>query len=681
MSKKNKNKRHNSSVSVIRTYSLSIRWTYIFLFVFAVLLYSNTFFHDFAFDDSVVITGNKYTKQGTDGIRDLVTKDLFSGIYGTALDLEGGRWRPLTLAMFAIEYELFGENAIPYHIINVLLYGITALVLFMTLLRIFNSHQLVFLNQKIPIGQILAFVTTLLFIAHPIHTEVVANIKSRDEIVSFLFLCISLYFLFRYVLPSNKENNPKYLLVCSALSYFTALLSKENGITFLAVIPIALFLFAQKSIRQSLILTLPFLLMAGIYLVVRTSLVGMIGDRVSDDLTDNPFLKVNFPDLPTPLPFLEKFATICWILLKYILILVFPHPLTSDYAFNEIPAITLANPKAIVSILIHGGLLFYAIKFLIREMNYRKNSTAASQNPFALIFAFAILFHVITISIVSNLFFLIGTNMGERFVYITSLGFCLALAASLVKIFKWDSSIINHPSSFLRAYPLFLILIPYSFKTLTRNSDWKNNETLFTADVKTSTNSANAHYYYANTIFTSHMNDEPSPKRDSIFALAEKEFKRAIEINPYFHYCYYNIGLIWEKLGVPDSAIAWHIKVIQLKPENTMAQHMAKGALGLVYGKLKGDIDKAIPLLKEAIAWKPDDPGYHENLGICYAMKGNYDASIREFETALGLKKELKKEDARVFMNLALSWMNKKDKKKYDEYLQKAFQLDPSLKK
>jgi tetratricopeptide (TPR) repeat protein len=272
--------------------------------------------------------------------------------------------------------------------------------------------------------------------------------------------------------------------------------------------------------------------------------------------------------------------------------------------------------------------------------------------------------------------------MGERFVYITSLGFCMVLASLLIKIFKWNSLTLDHPSSVIRKlYPAFLLIIPYSYKTIIRNAAWKNNETLFTADVKTSTNSANAHYYYANTLFTSHMNDEPSPQRDSIFSIAKQEFTKAMEINPYFHYCYYNIGMIWEKLGVPDSAIAWHTKAINLKPENTMAQYMAKGALGLVYGKLKGDIDKAMPLLKEAIAWKPDDPGYHENLGICYAMKGDYDNSIKEFETALGLKKELKKEDARVFMNLALSWMNKGNKQKYDEFLQKAFALDSSLKK
>ena len=300
-----------------------------------------------------------------------------------------------------------------------------------------------------------------------------------------------------------------------------------------------------------------------------------------------------------------------------------------------------------------------------------------------LILSFSILYFVITISIVSNLFFLIGTNMGERFVYISSLGFCLVLASLLLRItntsnYELRKETLKNPK-FL--FPLLLFLIPYSYKTISRSPDWKNNKTLFTADVKTSTNSANVHYYYANTLFTEHINDELSPKRDSIFTEAKREFRKAMEINPYFHYCYYNIGLIWEKLGNADSAIIYHQKVITLKPENTMAQYMAKAALGLVYGKLKGDFEHAIPLLKEALINKPDDTGYHENLGICYAMKGDYDNSIKEFETSINLRHEFVKEDAKLFMNLAISWQNKGDKQKADEYFQKAFQLDASLKK
>ena len=653
------------------------RWAYIFLFIFAILLYVNTRNHEFAFDDSVVITGNKYTKEGFSGIKTLATQDLFYGIYGKSLDLEGGRWRPLTLVMFAIEYQFFGNNAAPYHYINILLYGITAIVLFMTLLEIFVFSHLS--RGRGAGGEVLAFITTLLFIAHPIHTEVVANIKSRDEIVSFLFLCLVLFNMFRFI-RTKKNKFILYSIVC----YFTALLSKESGITFIAIIPLALFCFAGKNIKQSFLLTLPFLITAVIYLVVRTHLVGSIGDRESKDLTDNPFLALNFPGLPVPIPFLSKLATISWILLKYLLLLIFPHPLTSDYGFNQIPAISFLDPKAIISVLVYLGLFGWAISVLLKEikiMKQKEHQPSTINHQPSLIFSFSILYFLFTISIVSNLFFLVGTTMGERFAYISSLGICLALASLFIKFFKWDSSVLRNPSSAIKLYPLLLLLVPYSYKTITRNPAWKNNQTLFTADVKTSTGSANAHYYFANTMFTDHINDDPSPKRDSLFTEAKKEFRTAMQINPYFHYCYYNIGLIWEKMGQPDSAIVYQQKTIHLKPENSMAQYMAKGALGLVYGKLKGDYEHAIPLLKEALANKPDDTGYHENLGICYAMKGDFDNSIKEFETSLKLKTEFKKEDARIFMNMALSWQSKGNKQKADENFQKAFQLDPSLKK
>ncbi|MFH1004859.1 MAG: tetratricopeptide repeat protein [Bacteroidota bacterium] len=655
----------------------SFKWIYIFLFVFAIGLYLNTLNHDFAFDDSVVITGNKFTKQGTKGIYELVTNDLFAGIYGRALDLEGGRYRPLTLVMFAVEYQLFGDNASPYHFINILLYGITAIILFLTLLEIFSISPDVGGRGGRGEGRMLAFITTLLFIAHPIHTEVVANIKSRDEIVSFIFLCLTLLFLFRAV---RKNIFTFKKLGLAMLCYLLSLLSKENGITFLAIIPLALFCFGGKNVKQSLLLTVPFLSVAAVYLIFRTSIVGIIGDRVSNDVTDNPFLYATFS---------EKLATISWILGKYLLLLIYPHPLSCDYGYNQIAVIGWTNPKAFLPLIIYILFFLFAVKTI---WNWKKISTSSELNDkrqtinYKLIFAFCILFYLITISIVSNVFFLIGTSMGERFIFLSSLGFCLALSVLFIRLLRITNSSddglrINAILSPKILIPLLVILFSYSAKTISRNSVWKNNATLFKTDVNICPGSANLHYYFANTMFTDHINDDQSFKRDSLFTEAKKEFIKAMNINPLFHYCYYNIGLIYEKLNQPDSAITWLLKTINLKPENTLAQAMAKGELGLVYGKQKGEIDKAIPLLKESIAYRPDDFGSYENLGICYAMKGDYDNSINAFEQSLKLKPELSKSDARLLLNLALSWQNKGNKQKADYYYNESFKLDPSLKK
>ena len=79
--------------------------------------------------------------------------------------------------MFALEWEFFPNNPQVGHLINILLYGLTGWLLFIVLLNLFGRDKIAFV-----------FFATILFIAHPIHTEVVNNIKGRDGIVVFLFL-------------------------------------------------------------------------------------------------------------------------------------------------------------------------------------------------------------------------------------------------------------------------------------------------------------------------------------------------------------------------------------------------------------------------------------------------------------------------------------------------------------
>jgi len=158
------------------------------------LLYINTFNHKFAFDDAIVITQNSFTQQGLAGIPELVTTDFFMGIYGeSGMELTGGRYRPLSLVMFAVESHIFGDkkdkpagqpvnakpgqvfysyNAFVGHLFNVLFYAFSVFLLFQLLRRWFPERPFI------------ALVSTLLFAVHPIHSEVVANIKSRDEIMS-----------------------------------------------------------------------------------------------------------------------------------------------------------------------------------------------------------------------------------------------------------------------------------------------------------------------------------------------------------------------------------------------------------------------------------------------------------------------------------------------------------------
>ncbi len=165
----------------------------------------------------------------------------------------------------------------------------------------------------------------------------------------------------------------------------------------------------------------------------------------------------------------QRYATIGLTFLYYFKLLVFPHPLTHDYYFNQIPYIDFSDPKFILSFVINAGLLVYAFVYL------RKKTIPS----------FAILFYFITFSIASNVLFTVGVLMNERFIYMSSLGFCILLAWLLLQSkdrFKLSNNIV---------LGIFVVILSlYSVTTFGRNYDWKDSFTLFRRDVWKSPNSA-----------------------------------------------------------------------------------------------------------------------------------------------------------------------------------------------
>ena len=173
---------------------MNTRLHIILIFVLSFLLYSNTITHDYALDDSIVILENEFTKQGISGISDILNYDTFVGFFGKKKDLvAGGRYRPMSLVTFALEWQFFGQNPTISHFINILMYGLTGVVLYLLMLLMFK-------NIRPPLeAYFIAIATTILFLTHPIHTEAVANIKGRDEIMALLGSLTTLYWAFKYL--------------------------------------------------------------------------------------------------------------------------------------------------------------------------------------------------------------------------------------------------------------------------------------------------------------------------------------------------------------------------------------------------------------------------------------------------------------------------------------------------
>ncbi|MEO6167212.1 MAG: glycosyltransferase family 39 protein [Chitinophagales bacterium] len=114
---------------------------------------------------------------------------------------------------------------------------------------------------------------TLLFVAHPIHTEVVANIKSADEILCLLFSLTSLWAIVKYA----RSNRIPYLLI-AAMTIFLGMLSKETAITMLVVAPLTVYFFSESNARKILISTISFIAAFALYIAIRISVLkGLTG--------------------------------------------------------------------------------------------------------------------------------------------------------------------------------------------------------------------------------------------------------------------------------------------------------------------------------------------------------------------------------------------------------------------
>ncbi|MEL7124509.1 MAG: tetratricopeptide repeat protein, partial [Bacteroidota bacterium] len=452
-----------SQIKSLPDWLTNTRMHLIVLFLLSFLLYANTFGHDYAQDDAIVITENMFTKEGLNGISGIFSKDTFFGFFkveGKDKLVSGGRYRPFTLLLFAIEYQFFGENPMIGHVMNALYYGLTVLVLYLVLLYLFN-HQLPANRNQ---AYVVALLSSLLFATHPIHTEAVANIKGRDEIfallgsLSALLLCLKAY----------REKKGVLWLIGAGVCLLIGLLSKENTITFLAVIPFAFYFFTKASIKKILISMLPIIGATVLFMIIRTSILGLDFGAPSRELMNNPFLKLvngTYVDFTAG----EKLATIFFTLGKYLLLLFFPHPLSHDYYPRQIDVMTFGNGMVILSLLVYIALGVYALLGIKKK------------DPIS----FAIIYFLATLSIVSNIVFPVGTNMSERFLFMPSVGFCMAIGVLAFRLCNKGTSF-----QLLPVYLIVAISLFFSVKTITRNFIWKNNYTLFTNDVKTSSESA-----------------------------------------------------------------------------------------------------------------------------------------------------------------------------------------------
>ncbi len=619
------------------------------ILAFAFLLYANTLTHDYTQDDAIVIYDNMFTTDGFSGIPGILKYDTFYGFFkveGKDKLVAGGRYRPLTLVMFAAEYAFFGESPFIGHLGNVLLYGLLGIVLYVLLLRLFRARE------DIPLAALLALVTTLLFIAHPIHTEVVANIKGRDEIMTLLGSLAALLFSIKAF-----QEEKKWLNILVGIFFFLALMAKENAITFLAVVPLTYFVFTKAKLNTIVFQTLPFFLSAILFLIIRGQVLGgNFGGELSMELMNNPFLTIENGRW-VHLSLGDKMATIIYTLGKYIQLLIFPHPLTHDYYPRHIDLMTWGNWQVILSTLLYIGLGVLGLIGLFKKR----------------LWSYGILYYLITLSVVSNVAFPVGTNMSERFLFMPSVGFCLLVAHIPLAPFKGGMASAQNHRLFLIIGSFVLLLL--SAKTIHRNFAWKDNFTLFTTDIQVSKNSAKLRNSVGGELSAAAIKETDKTKQAAMLQEAIGHLKEAIAIHPTYKNAYLLLGNAYNYLKEYDQAIQAYDQALRLDPNykdafNNRAITYRDG--GLFFGQQKGDLKKSIQYLTEALKAQPNDYETVFGLGVAQGMSGNLSKAIELFSKST----QLQPNSAAAWRNLGNAFMNAGDTERGTAALQKAASLE-----
>ncbi len=605
----------------------------IIIAVLAFVIYAQSIHFGYTLDDGTVIRENKVTKKGIAAIPTIISHGYWYGFN----ESKDAAYRPTSLIMFAIEYQIFDDNPKVSHLINVLLYALTCWLLYFLLCKLFEHQNLVF-----------PFVCSLLYVTHPIHTEVVDSIKSRDEILCFLFALIAAHSFIRYYVSKNTI----LMLIAGGISFFLAMLSKETGLCFFIILPLILFMLPDTNWKKIGVVFGVLIVLVGSYIFIRSQILESITTKRELLAIDNTMMATK--------SWINREATAFYILLRYIFLLVLPHPLSYDYSFSEIKIQTLSDLPALLGIVVYAAIGIYAA-IKIRTKNF---------------FAFAIIIYILPLAAVCNVFFIIGSTMAERFMYIPSLAFCMMVTYFLIKLTKTEAvkSRFNTIPQFLSANTSLFILVfilcgLYSIKTYSRSSYWKDNVELFGADVAAADGSARAHYNWGSAILLNKYPEEKNTARKGVLLdQAIVEFNKAVKIFDLYPDAYLNLGLCYMDKENNLEAIRNYEIARQLYPK---PNPKVFNNLGLVYGKT-GQFQKALTILDTALKYEDDFAEAHNNRGNALAGLGRYPEAIPEFEKAI----EQNKKYAEALRNLGSTYGNLKDFPKAINYFTQSYKID-----
>lgn len=548
----------------------------IIILIVSLGVYANTLPNGFVYDDNQQVLENLWITN----IRYL-PNILFSSAWG--FDIGHGAsnyYRPMMHLIYMAEYHVFSLKPWGWHLVNILFHALNSIMVFLIVSMLINQSQI-----RNPKSEILnpALIAALLFDTHPINTEAVAWVGGIPELSFTLFYLMAFYLYMKH--------HP----FLSVVSFFLATLSKETALM-LPIFIIAYDYLKGERNRKTWLKYIPYGIAAIVYLILRLYALGGMSprERIHPYLNTFQYLINIFP-----------------LFIQHLKSLILPINLAQFHVLN--PVYSLLEIKAMSSIFLtlSISLIFYRLRRI---------------DPLSLLIFLLIIFPILPVLYIPVL----GRNpFAERYLYLPSIGFALILSLGI----KQFASFCLTRKGIGIWFPtgIFVIILGiYSFGTVKRNFEWKDDYILWKTTIERYPNNYFALFQLGSVYLEKNLLD------DAISTLEE-----AVKVNTHrthpdpliLGHSSLKLADAYHKKGLLDEAIRVYIEVIKMAPNRVDANFN----LGLIYYE-KGLIDDAITSYQTALrfAKKPSDiTDTYNNLGNAYARKGLLSEAMKHYEETL----------------------------------------------
>ncbi|MDD5544895.1 MAG: tetratricopeptide repeat protein [Acidobacteriia bacterium] len=571
-------------------------WPELLIVVAGLLCDFNSWGHKFVLDDTSYIVNN-LSLQSPSHFLKLFVSPLVTEIGSTA----NGLYRPLTAFTFALNYQVTGLSPDGFHFINRILHIFVCLTVFWVLRRMFGS------SSHVP------HFTALLFAVHPIQSEAVTYLTGRSDTLAMLLMMWAWLTFLR-----ARATQRKGAVMASVVFYFLAMLSKESAVPWISIALLTELVFLSdfsiwradgQSVFRRLFLFLRqvswpvyigYVLALGSYLSLRFAALKNISG-VPPQFIDNPLIHQSI---------VVRILTAMKVLFLSGSQIFWPAHFSADYSFNQIPLISRwTSPAGVTILLLMCGVMALLIWTALRALRV----------------FFGIAYFLLTYSVVSNLFIIIGTIRADRVLYMPSLGILLIGALGIDRI-EHQPSLVVAKHYVWTGFSVLLLLL--GIRTAVRNADWRDAFSLASSTVRQSPNSAKAHEELGTAYFD---------RKDFVGAL--EEFRIGEKIFPESPQLMNDIGGTLLNQGKVAEAIPYLRRAADGLPNIPSIRYNLMVAL-----TKQGDFQEAqkqyaliLEYYDDLIRQQPDNPYHHFNKGNALFFGGRNQEAQQEFERTLQL--------------------------------------------